>query len=641
MIRRLHAWFDPLPSTRRVRPPSGRLPWAAAFLTLASAASAFADGASPYRGLWVGEVTLRFVNEVPVPLDKNNVPIAPDPMVPTPTADKANLRLILHVNGAGQVSLLRDVAILDRSGSTSPGAGGAGTVNLRDNPAVLGAMGSPLSRESDLALVTDERLYGEFPPQPAQRIASAVFDFGDGRATEAVEAVIDAAAKKAAQRVLAGDASTAAVSSATAAGQAVIDGADVAEAFRQFRETYLSRAKVDQIAVGGPSDPVLLAARTAAQALLTRTSFFPDPRGVAMVDAIVAAANAAGTNADARKAAAQVAAAAGADLTDDYQRFLAGKTVGDMVAGAADAAAVAAVAPGATAASITLAVNGNAAVRAARSEATGLDAVSAYRDSRATSAVDVVVAAVIASAAGALPAEAGTDAAIRSAAAAAGSQALATDVARFGVPVGGPTPDYNAFLDSTTLAGVPAKAGAAAVKAMIEKRADNPFLSEAELASLARDAATDEVRAGSPNAFGEAAMAARRELPLAGEFRPGAGDPRFTFVIKKEGQASLGAAALEGTILLPASHPTNPFRHFRHPDHRYGFNITRRVRLDFDAGPPELKRSGYGVDRIAGVYREEIFGLHKPLGPAKNAGLRVEGRFELSRVALIDALNAR
>src|SRR5438552_3794244 len=67
---------------------------------------------NPYRGLWVGDVTLKYVTEVSVPLDKHNVPIAPDPKVPTPTSDEANLRLILHVNGAGQVNLLKEVAVL-------------------------------------------------------------------------------------------------------------------------------------------------------------------------------------------------------------------------------------------------------------------------------------------------------------------------------------------------------------------------------------------------------------------------------------------------------------------------------------------------------------------------------------------------
>lgn len=79
---------------------------------------AFAQ-ANAYRGLWIGQVTLSRATEVTVPLDENNVPVAPNPAVPTATADEAHLRVILHVNGAGQVSLLKDVAVLDRSGGTN------------------------------------------------------------------------------------------------------------------------------------------------------------------------------------------------------------------------------------------------------------------------------------------------------------------------------------------------------------------------------------------------------------------------------------------------------------------------------------------------------------------------------------------
>ena len=41
---------------------------------------------------------------------------------------------------------------------------------------------------------------------------------------------------------------------------------------------------------------------------------------------------------------------------------------------------------------------------------------------------------------------------------------------------------------------------------------------------------------------------------------------------------------------------------------------------------------------------EEIFGLHKPLGPTPATapiGLKTEGRFELNRISEIDVLNAR
>src|SRR5215831_8565313 len=126
-----------------------------------------AGSVNPYRGLWVGEVTVNYVTEVTTPLDENNVPIAPDPKIPTPTADKANLRLILHVDGSGHVSLLKNVAILNRVGGTNG-----------------------LTADSDVALVTDASLYGQFPPQPAIRIASAAFDFGDNKTTAAVNAII-------------------------------------------------------------------------------------------------------------------------------------------------------------------------------------------------------------------------------------------------------------------------------------------------------------------------------------------------------------------------------------------------------------------------------------------------------------------
>ncbi|MFT5241738.1 MAG: hypothetical protein ACI9X0_002725, partial [Kiritimatiellia bacterium] len=124
-------------------------------------------GSSPYRGLWVGEATMNFVNEVSIPLDEDNVPRASDPLVATPTADQASLRLILHVNGAGQTSLLKEVAIVNR---TTSGEGS----------------------ESDLALITEESFYVGLEPQVAVRIASATFDFGDSQTTTALDAVVDA-----------------------------------------------------------------------------------------------------------------------------------------------------------------------------------------------------------------------------------------------------------------------------------------------------------------------------------------------------------------------------------------------------------------------------------------------------------------
>lgn len=595
-------------------------------------------GADPHRGLWVGQVTLNFVNEVPVVLDANNQPVAPDPKVATPTADQAHLRLILHVTGAGEVTLLRDVAVLTRAG----GAAANGQVaDIRKNPALLRLQDSLLARESDLALVTDERLYGEFPPQPAVRLASAVFDFGDGRATAAVEAVVDAAAAAAASAVLASQTADQARAAALAAGAGVVQHADVATEFARFLDQDFDRAVVNDVADGDTA--ALADARTAAAALAAWSAFYPDVRGSNMVEAVALAAQAPVlTTEAARRQAAQNTAAAHADLANEYHRFLAGGVFGDLIAGGSEAAAAAAVVPGATAASIRTAVNGVTAVRTAQTAATGQAALSAYDDTRAPDAVKVVLAAIVDAAAAQLPAETGTEKVVQAAAEEAARTALAEQVVRYPVPSGTPTTDYNAFVRSAEFTGSPAIAAQAAARAAAEARSEDPFLTLDELTVVAADAAADALREGGASAFGAAAAAARRELPLSGRFGPGQGDPRYSQVIKQEGLVSLGAAGLTGTAFLPAGHPTNPFRHRRHPDHRYGFDITRNIRLDFDPGPAgALETAGYGVERITGVYREELLGLHKPLGPGKDTGLRVEGRFELNRISLIDALNAR
>src|SRR5262249_44359990 len=117
--------------------------------------------------------------------------------------------------------------------------------------------------------------------------------------------------------------------------------------------------------------------------------------------------------------------------------------------------------------------------------------------------------------------------------------------------------------------------------------------------------------------YAVAARAVRHELPLLGVLQPAAGDPRFTYDIKTNQLAApLRPGALTGVINLPPNHPTNPFRHRRHPDHGVGFDVLRKVRFDFDDyGTNRLPRAGVGLDKITGTYREEILGLHKPLGP--------------------------
>jgi hypothetical protein len=267
---------------------------------------------SPYQGLWVGEVVLGGVNEVTVPLDANNVPRAPDPNVVTPTADAATLRLILHVDSTGKTSLLKNVAILARKAGEQ-------------------------EKESDLALVTDERLYGAFPPQPATRISSVVFDFGDAKATAAVNRVADLAATAAANEAVKSNATLANVKTkAQEAAAPVVAQADAAAAFTSFLQTKLDKAKVIGIANGAST------ATTLADAIALRDgSFFKDTRGVDMLAAIQAAVAAlppGATQAQKEKAALNTAAAyAETDL--GYERFLAGELFGDAISAAAEKAA--------------------------------------------------------------------------------------------------------------------------------------------------------------------------------------------------------------------------------------------------------------------------------------------------------------
>ncbi len=98
---------------------------------------------------------------------------------------------------------------------------------------------------------------------------------------------------------------------------------------------------------------------------------------------------------------------------------------------------------------------------------------------------------------------------------------------------------------------------------------------------------------------------------------------------------------LTGSIYLGADHPTNPFRHKWNPIHRHGYAVTRALTVNFDSltSSNAVALAGFGVDRITGSYREEISGLHKPLGPDQNIGLITEGVIKLERVSLVDALN--
>jgi hypothetical protein len=105
--------------------------------------------------------------------------------------------------------------------------------------------------------------------------------------------------------------------------------------------------------------------------------------------------------------------------------------------------------------------------------------------------------------------------------------------------------------------------------------------------------------------------------------------------------ALVKGGVVEGEVFLGAYHPSNPFRHRRHPSHRGGYNIERHIRLTVDEpeGGDDFDVTERGLDRLTGVYEEEVFGLHKPLGQNREFGLRTKGGFVLDRISHDATLN--
>lgn len=584
---------------------------------LLAACGAWADGVSSYAGLWVGTVALQSVNEVSIAKDANNVDVAPDPAIPTATADRADLLLLLHVNGAGQVRLLKDVAIINRNASG-------------DSATTLAQIVAEGSDESALSLVTDPTLYAVFPMQKATRLSSVVFDFGDAQATAAVDALVSNVVTQTVSYTR--TVSTSAIDT-TAERNALVEtkGAEIAAAQAGLVAAAKVSSTFSQFITAFDPAKVMTVARAPsgsdAQALLTEAnrlqsaSFFGDTRAVEMVNAVKAT----GTN------VASNVAASFADTGNLYQRFVCGKLLGDALT-----ASSACVATNASAMTLADLKSGPAAE--ATSEALRIQAlVSSYTDTRAVTALNKVLNAVIAAAQANLGK---TSVEIKDLAKAAGKAALSEEVARYPAALTAPTSDYTAFVSSATFTGAPLIAARAALAAALLEKTENPLTWQAQVPVVAYDAAVNALQ----SVYSTAALAMRNELPLAGTFGPGSGDARLTANVLPQGQ--LGSAGLTGTIRLPANHPTNPFRHRRHPDHTTGFDITRNLRLDFDAvtSSNRLSSAAYGVTVVTGIYREEILGLHKPLGPDPETtpiGLKTEGVFQLNRISRIDALNAQ
>lgn len=576
---------------------------------------------SPYRGLWVGTAGLRAVNQVTTSFDGSNPPIAvaEDPNVPTPTFDRADLRIILHVNGAGQVSLLKDVAIVNRNESS-----GSNSVRYL------------IGNESDVSLVTNPDLYVDYPPQPAMRIASAVFDFGDSKPTEVLDEVVETAANAAAifvmglptlgQPLTAQSLTEAAITSNIVE---VVVNADVSDGFTAFLDLFDDVALSDIAA--DTNAAVVAVLRGEAEDLRDRSSYM-DKRAVEMLEAVLDAVAAADPT-NTLTAAVNVASSY-ADIDNLYQRFISGSDFGQLISAGAEEAGIAAKLSGATSASIRAAMVVVPEVNAALTNALQVK-VQRYDDTRTELAKNAVLDAMAETAFvnAALPS---SD--IQQATEAVGRGVLADMVARYPVPLTIPTLDYVAFVQGSDFMDLPATVASAAAQGAVEERDSNPLFTTNSVYGAAKLAVMNALR----NEYLDAARAGRTELPLVGSFGPGLGDPRPVSELTQP--SDLGPAALEGRIFLPESHPTNPFRHRRHPDHTVGFDIERIVRFDFDGVTGDsLEPAGFGVDRITGMYREEIFGLHKALGqdPLEPIGLKTEGRFDLQRISFIDTLNTR
>ena len=174
--------------------------------------------------------------------------------------------------------------------------------------------------------------------------------------------------------------------------------------------------------------------------------------------------------------------------------------------------------------------------------------------------------------------------------------------------------NYSTFVASSQFSG-PAAASAAAAAQTAYQASTNGGATPQAIYNQASSAALIALT----SAFSSSDALTRNDVPMNGSLVAG--------------------NTLSATFFLGALHPTNPFLHRRHPDHTQGYDIIRNLQLRTDPAPTNSVSGGYGVDRLTGVYQEEVHGLHKPLGPSRDIGLKTEGTFTLNRLSLVDTLN--
>lgn len=605
-------------------------------LTVLSLGLISAQAGHPSRGLWVGEVALNAVNEATGAVGDSNSYVFTDPEVVTPTSDTAYLRLIVHVNGAGQAQLLKSVAVV--------------------------AGGSDASGAADIVLLTDPTLYSSYPGI-AKRYASAFYEFGSAESVTAVDQLIETATALAVSQAGSPEAT---IQAYVQAGlDPIVAGADVESAYLSTEAaSFITTGFFDEseaIAIGNEVaslmdasthtvesfayDPEVAYApftgassvfgfftntMLAATNLRTASQFYDDTRGIeAIAEVVVAAAIAVGdvptVDLVTKQANAVTAAVSAwhnaADVNQDYNRFLASSDftrlpdfIVDVVVQTAIVEAGVTSDPAIIIAAIKDALTLETPVSTVDAASVFLESASLFGDPRAINVFAGLIDSTAEAAATQVLVDA-TEVTLKEVVVAAANNAFES-IEAAPVFARAPTTAYSDFVVSdeyeaaaTTAASVAAAEVAFQYGVGVRRPED--------LAKFAKE----KVSIALVGIRNQVAALPQNTVPLAGSLAPG--------------------GSVAGEFILPALAPTNPFLHRLHPDHTVGIEITRQIELTINAAEDVsgLDRSGYGVSRLTGTYLEEIFGLHKALGNSQDVGLKTQGTFTLNRLTLVDSLN--
>lgn len=532
----------------------------------------------PNSGLWIGEALVSQVSEVSVPLDENNVPRAPDPNVPTAAHDLASLRLIVHVDAFGKARFLKDVAIVKSS-----------------------RVSTDLELDQGVALISDPSLYSNYSGQPGQRFAAAAFDFGDQKTSLVLNKLMDDAVSAAVAK--AKDSSNVSNSTlknvanteALTAANAVLNIADLNSAFNNYVSSNITSAdlttKLNASGVFGTPN------------LPQKDSPYNDSRATEMVSSLNAILTG-GLTSEQKSKELNNTAASFIDSDNEYNRFIEGGYFSEMILAAAAKVASEKIADNTkTRENYLTALNTVEKINDAKEEALKIKITNyGYTDTRGEDAINEVLNDIVNKA---ISSNLTTVNSIKNELISEGVRSLANDVKRYPSPSTSPSAEYNLFIASSEFTGAAVKAAEAASTAVYNERVGSSFPNQESYSNAAKIAVANELK----SAVSAAARADVSELIMDG---------------------TVDGSTLSLTFKLPASHPTNPFRHRRNPDHTTGRDITRTLKL-----------TNLSIDnnKLTGTYDEEIIGLHKLLGPNKDMGLKVRGSFELNRVSNIATLN--